>query len=147
MAQPRSERRFSKLAAAINQKAARLGQYERLTATDLAAVFLEADRLCSYCGVGLSWEGVSFDHIVPFSKGGRNVVVNLAACCITCQRSKFTKTPTEHAAARRLIVKCPVDGVEFRPRWADYQRGLGRTCSRKCSGKLGGEAPRVTKAS
>ena len=140
MPQTPAERRFSKLAAAINQKATKLGALGRVTANDLLRVFLAADQKCQYCDVELNWKGVSFDHKQAFAKGGANMASNLAASCMTCQRGKFTKTPTEWAIARGLVVQCEVDGVWFKPRWADYQRGYGRTCSRKCSGKKGGEA-------
>lgn len=142
MKQLPSERRFSKLAAAINQKARSLGQADQITAGALARVFLASDGHCAYCPIGIDWRGVSFDHVVPFAKGGRNTEDNLAASCITCQRTKFTKTPEEHAQARALTVACEVCGKQFKPRWADWKRGLGRTCSRVCSGLKGGSSER-----
>jgi hypothetical protein len=83
---------------------------------------------------------VSFDHMMAFAKGGQNVRENLAASCMTCQRGKFTKSPEEWDRARALVVQCEVCKKEFKPRWADWVRGLGRTCSRKCSGTKGGLA-------
>ena len=141
--QSRIQRRFSKLAAAINQKAIRLSVPGRVTATDLAIIYLKADARCAYCGITVSPEGVSFDHIKPWAKGGSNHRSNLAASCITCQRTKFTKTPLEHAQARELKVACQVCGTMFKPRWADWIRGYGRTCSRVCSGRKGDEAERT----
>ena len=143
MSQSPGQRRFSKLAAAINQKAEKLGARGRVTANDLLRVFLKADQKCEYCGVELNWQGVSFDHRQAFANGGANTPDNLASSCMTCQRGKFTKTPTEWAIARGLVVQCEVDGVWFKPRWADYQRGYGRTCSRKCSGTKGGQAESI----
>jgi 5-methylcytosine-specific restriction endonuclease McrA len=137
-----SERRFSKLAAAINHKAVSLGQSDKVTPGDLARVFLASEGKCAYCGIEVDWKGVSFDHVEAFAKGGRNVPANLAASCITCQRSKFTKTPDEHAEYQRLTVACEVCGKQYRPRWNDWKRGVGRTCSRKCSGAKGGAAVR-----
>lgn len=142
MTQLPSERRFSKLAAAINQKAASLGQGDRITAGALARVFLASNGVCAYCDTEINWKGVSFDHVIAFAKGGRNTEENLAASCITCQRTKHTKTPEEHAQARALTVACEVCGKQFKPRWADWKRGLGRTCGRKCSGQKGGQAER-----
>ncbi len=142
MTQSTAERRFSKLAAAINQKARKLGAPGTVSATDLALVFLAFNRKCAYCGFEISAAGVSFDHVVPFVKGGANTIENLAASCMTCQRGKFTKTPEEWAAARNQVVICEVckDPKGFKPRWADWVRGYGRTCSRKCSGQKGGES-------
>lgn len=140
MTQTTAQRRFSKLAAAINQKAVRLGAAGRISAEELALVFLRANRACEYCHFEISAAGVSFDHIVPFVKGGLNISANLAASCMTCQRGKFTKTPDEWAQARVMLVPCEVCKTMFKPRWADYVRGYGRTCSRVCSGTKGGQA-------
>jgi hypothetical protein len=134
-----SERRFSKLAAAINQKAKRLGQSGRISPGGLARVFLSAEGQCTYCGIEIDWRGVSFDHIVPYAKGGQNVEENLAASCITCQRTKFTKTTAQHEAWMTYTAQCEVCGRTFKPRFSDYQRGYGKTCSRVCSGTKGGQ--------
>lgn len=143
MTQLPSQRRFSKLSAAINQKAEKLGVRGRISAEDLLAVFYEAGFRCEYCGIGLNWQGVSFDHRTAFARGGTNDRRNLAASCMTCQRGKFTKSPEEWAQAKDMTVPCEVCGREFRPRWADYMRGLGRTCSRTCSGTKGGQQERL----
>jgi hypothetical protein len=99
------------------------------------------DRRCRYCAIELDWRGVSFDHVVPFVRGGANDPSNLASSCITCQRGKFTKSPAEWAQAKDLMVPCEMCKKLFKPRWADYVRGYGRTCSRNCSGLKGGQAP------
>lgn len=143
MTQSAAERRFSKLAAAVNQKARKLGAPGRVSVDTLAIVFVASGRRCAYCGIGLDWKGVSFDHIVPFVKGGVNHQSNLAASCMTCQRGKFTKNPAEWAEARTQVVQCEVCKREFKPRWADWVRGYGKTCSRKCSGTKGGQADSV----
>jgi hypothetical protein len=141
-----TERRFAKLAAAINRKAGRLGQTARLTTTDLAIVFLDGHGQCYYCHVEVSPGGCSFDHRIPFARGGENRRGNLVLCCVTCQRTKFTKLEEEFAVARQLKVNCAICGRLFVPRWADWQRGYGRTCSRKCSGTKGGEQPKTVAA-
>jgi hypothetical protein len=135
-----AERRFSKLAAAINQKARAVHAFGRVTNRDLARVFVAFNRQCAYCHIEIDWRGVSFDHIIPFTRGGQNILGNLAASCMTCQRGKFTKTPEEWATARVLMVQCEVCKREFAPRWSDWVRGYGRTCSRVCSGTKGGMA-------
>lgn len=146
MAQTPFQRRLSKLAAAQNQKARLVGAGGRTTAEDLAWVFLQAmnpetgDHECAYCGVVVTQEGVSFDHVVPFDRGGQNTVENLLACCITCQRDKYTKSPEELAEWKKLVRYCLMCGTPFRPRWADYKRGYGYYHSRACSGKAGGLA-------
>jgi hypothetical protein len=75
----------------------------------------------------------SFDHRVPFDRGGSNLRENITFGHLSCNRNKYTKSPSEHAEYQALTVTCPIDGKEFRPRHADWKRGLGRFCSRSCS--------------
>lgn len=136
ISQTPAERRLSKLAAAINQKWRQTGnEGVKITADDLASTWLKDSGKCRYCSVGLGLMDTSFDHVVPFHKGGSNSPGNLATCCTTCQRAKYTKTPEEHAAYQALWRTCPIDRKRFKPRWADYVRGYGFYCSRKCAGK------------
>ncbi len=139
MTQSAAERRFVRMAGAINAKAARLGREGRVSARDLALVFTQSNWTCRYCGIGIDPLHCSFDHVIPFDRGGPNEPMNITACCMTCQRAKGTKVPDEYQKARALVVECETCGREFKPRWADWSRGYGRTCSRACSGKKGGE--------
>jgi hypothetical protein len=136
MAQGKVERRLSKLAAAINQKWRQTGNPGvKITARDLAIILVDAEYACTYCGTEVTALGVSFDHVVPFADGGPNTPANIGASCITCQRSKYTKSPEELEEWKTLERKCRTCGKAFRPRWADYTRGYGYYCSRTCSGK------------
>lgn len=125
------------MAAALNQAWQKAGtQGVKLTASDLATVYLRDNGKCVYCGIELDLMTASFDHVLPFAKGGANTVRNLVACCITDQRTKHTKSPTEHEAYQQLerICRCGC-GRRFRPRFADVQRGLGFYATRSCSAK------------
>lgn len=106
----------------------------KIYAEDLAGIWLRAAGKCSYCGIEVDLMGASFDHEHPLSKGGYNGVGNLRLCCITCQRSKYDKNAIEYQEWRRLSRRCKTCRTVFRPRWADYKRGYGYYCSRKCSG-------------
>lgn len=55
---------------------------------------------CQYCGeegIKLTW-----DHIVPISKGGHHSIPNLARCCKPCNSSKQNKDPREWYASRGI---------------------------------------------
>jgi len=132
------ERRYRRLAVGANRKAERLKTPGRITDRDLFAAYEASDGCCEYCGIDVDPLENSFDHVIPFDKGGENTPANIKICCMTCQREKFTKTPDEYEQWKELVRVCPVDGKRFRPRWADHVRGYGKYCSRKCSGAIGG---------
>lgn len=133
----RIKARFQTMARSANAKARKVGQSDTISAAD---IFYRWTGVCFYCGFGVDPMGVTLDHVVPFFRGGRNVPENIALSCQTCQRSKFTKTPEEYAQWLELERECPVDGTRFKPRWADFVRGFGIYCSRRCSGSVGGSS-------
>jgi hypothetical protein len=133
------ERRFGRLAAGIRAKGRRLGTKGTISADDLALIYLAQEGLCAYCGTEVTPDGVSFDHVIPYARGGSSWPENIVACCITCQRTKFTKSVEELQEWMALRRTCSC-GVVFRPRWADVKRGLGFYHSRVCSGRAGGLA-------
>lgn len=126
------QRKLVRLAGAMNQKAERLGRPGRVTADDLGNLLLQG-TICFYDQVEVEPLTASFDHRVPFDQGGDNVIENIVVCCITCNRRKFTKSAEEYEIYQNLVVHCVVCGREFKPRWNDYKRGFGRTCSRRCA--------------
>ena len=131
MTQHPEERRLNRLAASYNKKAAKYGVPGTVTAVSLA----RKPMVCSYCGIGLEVGQGTFDHVIPFDRGGTNEDSNIVRSCLSCNRKKFTKTPEEFVAAQALWVQCEVDGKWFKPRWGEYQAGRARVCSRSCAGK------------
>lgn len=132
MTQTALQRVLIRRAGAINAKAARLRAPGRVTAEMLLLIALEYPN-CPYCGVEIDPAHGTFDHRIPFDKGGTNYRDNIVFCCLSCNRKKFTKSISEHEEFLNFTVTCPVDGVVFKPRYADWKRGLGRYCSRSCS--------------
>lgn len=137
MTQTAAQRRLIRLASSTNRKAAGLGLNGRITAEDYARAYIAAEGMCPYCGIDITPEHCSFDHAIPFDRGGQNEPANIVACCLTCQREKATKTPEEFAHARVLMSTCESCGKVFKPRYADWLRGYGRTCSSECAGLKG----------
>jgi|WetSurMetagenome_2_1015567.scaffolds.fasta_scaffold03982_10 5-methylcytosine-specific restriction endonuclease McrA len=128
-------RRLLRIAAYMNTKARRIGATGSVTSEDLARVTLNHPT-CAYCGIDLEIGQGSFDHAIPLDRNGPNTFENLVRCCYSCQREKFTKTPDELETFRATEFSCVVCGISFRPRYADLKRGYGKTCSRRCSGRL-----------
>jgi 5-methylcytosine-specific restriction endonuclease McrA len=54
-------------------------------------IFHRDGHICRYCGVALTKDNRSIDHITPKSKGGRNAPYNYAAACRTCNFLKGNK--------------------------------------------------------
>jgi 5-methylcytosine-specific restriction endonuclease McrA len=58
---------------------------------------------CQYCGVKFPTEELTYDHILPKSKGGRTEWENIVTCCMVCNRKKGGRLP--HEASMKLIRK------------------------------------------
>lgn len=45
-------------------------------------------EVCYYCGCTLNNQNRTYDHVIPVSKGGKDDVTNLVACCSCCNQVK-----------------------------------------------------------
>jgi 5-methylcytosine-specific restriction endonuclease McrA len=81
---PTPQQRFGKSA---NQRARGYGSSEVLDYANLPL------GPCVYCGIGD--ETVTWDHVVPLSRGGANAAWNCVRSCLTCNRRKQSRTPLE----------------------------------------------------
>ena len=52
---------------------------------------------CQYCGVRFPSEDLTFDHVLPRSRGGLTTWENIVACCVPCNKRKGERTPEEVA--------------------------------------------------
>ena len=64
---------------------------------------------CQYCGLKCTIDELTYDHVVPRSKGGRTTWENIVSACYTCNRHKANRTPAE--AGMKLLT------VPARPTW------------------------------
>ena len=51
-------------------------------------VWCNSGGVCAYCGVPLSVDEMTLDHVLPKAKGGDSGVGNLVAACRTCNEIK-----------------------------------------------------------
>ena len=58
-------------------------------------VFLRDLFTCQYCGENLPSQRLTFDHIVPRSRGGHTTWNNVVAACSPCNLRKGNLTPNE----------------------------------------------------
>jgi len=75
-------------------------------------LFRRDQNLCMYCGKTFADRDLSCDHILPTSRGGRNVWVNVVAACKRCNHFKQNRTPEE---AHMELLALP-----FEPNSAEY---------------------------
>ena len=66
-------------------------------------VFARDGHACQYCGDNLPPHQLSFDHVVPRSRGGKTTWENIVSCCMNCNSKKGGRTPQE--ARMKLISK------------------------------------------
>jgi 5-methylcytosine-specific restriction endonuclease McrA len=70
------------------------------------------DYTCQYCGIRLTADRLSIDHVRPRSKGGKTSWDNCVLACVRCNTRKADRTPKE---ARLRLRRAPL-----RPRWSPY---------------------------
>jgi len=64
---------------------------------------------CQYCGIRCSIGELTYDHVVPRSRGGRTSWDNIVSACYACNAHKANRTPAE---ARMTLLAAPT-----RPSW------------------------------
>lgn len=58
-------------------------------------VFLRDHFRCQYCGEKFRSNELTFDHVIPRSRGGRTTWTNIVAACQTCNINKGNRMPHE----------------------------------------------------
>lgn len=58
-------------------------------------VFLRDQWDCQYCGSTFRTHELTFDHVIPRSRGGRTAWDNIVAACRDCNLTKGSKMPQE----------------------------------------------------
>ena len=75
-------------------------------------LFRRDRHLCAYCGQEYSPSDLSRDHIVPTSKEGKNIWMNVVTACYYCNKLKDNRTPEE--------AHMPLLYVPYVPQRAEY---------------------------
>jgi 5-methylcytosine-specific restriction endonuclease McrA len=70
-------------------------------------VFLRDRFACQYCGHALPASELTFDHIVPRSRGGRTSWTNVVTACTDCNLRKGNRHHTEIGMTLRRIPDQP----------------------------------------
>ena len=94
-------------------------------------VFLRDRFSCQYCGEPYPSHDLTFDHVVPRSRGGRTTWENIVTACARCNLTKGGRTPHEahmhphHKPRRPTAFELQERGRRFPPHhlhesWLDY---------------------------
>lgn len=84
---------------------------------------------CQYCGVTCTPDRLTYDHVLPRSRGGLTNWDNIVTCCDTCNARKANRTPAEARMALRSVPTRPtwLPSVQIRvsmksvpDAWRDY---------------------------
>jgi 5-methylcytosine-specific restriction endonuclease McrA len=94
-------------------------------------VFLRDAFYCQYCGERYPAPDLTFDHVIPRSRGGRTTWDNVVTACGTCNLRKGSRLPRECQMFPRMTPRQPTawelqdNGRAFPPNylhesWRDY---------------------------
>ena len=73
-------------------------------------VFSRDNYTCQYCSEQPGSNRLTFDHVLPRSRGGRTEWDNIVACCYPCNFRKADRTPQE---AKMVLLKEPLQPSSF----------------------------------
>ena len=65
-------------------------------------VFLRDSFTCQYCNYAGSAEELTFDHVIPRSRGGRTTWANVVTACSECNLEKGNRLPRDSGMHPRL---------------------------------------------
>lgn len=94
-------------------------------------VFLRDQWECQYCGDPFKTQELTFDHVIPRSRGGRTVWDNIVTACRDCNLTKGSKLPQECGMfpttrpRQPTMVELQANGKKFPPNflhksWGDF---------------------------
>lgn len=92
-------------------------------------LYVRDKGVCQYCGTPYEQRELTYDHVIPRSRGGQTEWNNVVTCCISCNLKKGGRTPEEAGMALMKRPKAPIWiplltkslGIdEPPPSWKDY---------------------------
>ena len=80
-------------------KVLRLSYYDKVPKLTLRFnrknLFARDKSCCQYCGQNRPSSQLSFDHVIPRSRGGKTTWENVVCCCLRCNSRKSDRLPEE----------------------------------------------------
>ncbi|MGH8147531.1 MAG: HNH endonuclease [Rhodanobacteraceae bacterium] len=88
------------------------GRVSPSPALNNSALFARDRYLCLYCGQHCSRGELTRDHVMPLSRGGRDVWENVVSACLACNLKKGGRTPQQAGM--------PLLAVPYKPSWVEH---------------------------
>ena len=67
-----------------------------------ANIYARDDHRCQYCGDGFPTSELTFDHVIPRSRGGRTTWSNVVTACQSCNLTKGNRLPQQSGMHPRM---------------------------------------------
>lgn len=92
-------------------------------------LYVRDKGVCQYCGSSYEQRELTYDHVIPRSRGGQTEWTNVVTCCVTCNLKKGGRTPEEAGMHLMKKPKAPIWiplltqslGIDDPPpSWKDY---------------------------
>jgi hypothetical protein len=78
---------------AIKGKAMAMKAFGQVPPLNNRELFHRDRQICAYCGGMFPSVRLTRDHVVPFSRGGRDIWMNVVTACRSCNERKSDRTP------------------------------------------------------
>ena len=78
---------------AVKGKAMAMKSFHQVPPLNNRELFHRDRQICAYCGDMLPIARLTRDHVKPFSKGGRDIWMNVVTACRACNEKKSDRTP------------------------------------------------------
>lgn len=98
----------------IAVKRSKRGQHPKrnVPPLDNHELFRRDGNLCMYCGREFNGYGLTRDHVIPLSHGGRDRWSNVVTACKACNTRKGGRNPEQ--------AQMPLLAVPYVPNWAEF---------------------------
>ncbi len=90
----------------------RAGAIDPSPALTNVALFARDRHVCMYCGSHFSRGELTRDHVLPLSRGGKDIWVNVVTACLHCNIRKGGRTPQQAGM--------PLLAVPYKPSWVEH---------------------------
>ena len=105
------------------------------------AVLARDSWTCQYCGSTKS--GLTVDHVIPRSRGGKSVWENIVAACASCNRRKGNRLPREIEMHPKKTPKAPGPSIFIQVASPNIPPGLAAVLTRRRLARPAAARPRL----